>query len=54
MNPTPFASFLRFLIGFMLFISISFGVTFAVNSYTSARDEAQQAAAAEALMLQQK
>lgn len=53
MTPTPVGSFVRFLVGFLTFISVSFGVTIAVNTYASARDASQQASAAKALMLTQ-
>jgi len=39
-------SFLKFTLGFLTLISVSFVVTFAVNSYTVAQDEQQQTAAA--------
>jgi hypothetical protein len=51
MSGAPLNSFLRFLLGFMLFISMSLGVTFAVNSYATSRDAATQQAAAAAVML---
>ena len=50
MQPSPTTSFLRFLTGFMVFISLSFGITFAVNSYTVAQAKAQAATAAEAAL----
>ena len=43
---SPVGSFLRFFIGFMLFISISFGVALTVNSYTAKQSAEQQTAAA--------
>jgi hypothetical protein len=56
MSESPVNSFLRFFAGFVLFISLSFGITFTVNSYTTKRDTAAAAAAArvaaQALMLQ--
>jgi len=54
MESAPLSSFLRFFIGFMLFISMSFGVTFAVNSYTASQEKTQQTAAALQAMLKQK
>jgi hypothetical protein len=58
MSESPVNSFLRFFAGFVLFISLSFGITFSVNSYTTKRDAQRAAAsarvAAEALMLQMK
>ena len=44
-------SFLRFTLGFLGFIGISFGVTFAVNSYSAQQTAAaNQAAAFQALV----
>lgn len=40
-EPTALDSFLRFVLGFFVFIGVSFGVTYGVATYTS-----QQAAAA--------
>jgi len=54
MDQSSFSSFARFVIGFTLFISISFGVTFAVQTYASGQDAAQQQAAAAAAMLEYK
>jgi len=51
MNQSPVGNFLRFFLGFMLFISISFGITFAVNSYTQKQSVDQQTAAALQAML---
>ncbi len=45
MGGAPLNSFLKFAIGFMVFVSLSLGLTFAVSSYTASRDEAQQTAA---------
>ena len=45
-------SFLKFFVGFTLFISISFGVTFAVNEYTLTKSVDEQAAAALQAMLE--
>jgi hypothetical protein len=44
-------SFLKFLFGFLIFISVSFGVTFTVNKLAMAKDLAQAAAAARASTL---
>ena len=41
-------SFLKFLFGFLIFISVSFGVTFTVNKLALAKDLSQAAAAARA------
>ena len=53
MQQTPSNSFFRFLIGFIVFIAIFFGVTFGVSQISASQEPQQQAAAAEALMLQQ-
>ncbi|GEM_PF-1240680 len=49
MNPT--GSFLRFLVGFLTLISVSFAVTFTVNKYATEQEGARQAAAAMQAML---
>jgi hypothetical protein len=54
MAPAPLGSFLRFVIGFMLFISISFGVTYAVQKYAVGQQAQQQTAAALQAMLEHK
>lgn len=54
MNPAPANSFFKSLIGFLVFISVSFGVTYAVNTVAMNQEASQQAAAAKALMLEQK
>jgi hypothetical protein len=54
MQPSPTASFFRFVIGFFVFISVFFGVTIAVQKISASESAQQQAAAAEALMLGQK
>ena len=53
MNPSPVGSFAKFTIGFLIFISVSLGVTIAVNSYTEGQGEAQQTASAFQALLQQ-
>jgi len=53
MSPSPVGSFTRFLFGFTLLISISFGVTYAVQKYATGQDAAKQQAAAVAAMLKQ-
>lgn len=53
MTPAPVGSFVRFLIGFLIFISVSFGVTIAVNTYASSQDAQHQTAAAQEAMLKQ-
>ncbi len=50
MQPSPAGSFFRFVLGFFVFISLSFGITYAINSYTLAQEHAQQAAAADAAL----
>lgn len=50
MQPTPTNSFLRFLTGFVLFISLSFSITYAVSSYTIKQERLQTAAAAYAAL----
>jgi hypothetical protein len=52
MNPA--SSFVRFALGFLTFISVSFLVTFAVHSYTLAQDASAQAAAALQAMVSEK
>ena len=44
MNPAD--SFFRFLLGFLMFISLSFFITLAVHSYTIAQEVQDQTAAA--------
>jgi len=46
-------SFFEFATGFLLLITLSFGITFAVSRYTDEQDAQQAAAAARAVMLQQ-
>ena len=48
---TPAGSFIKFLTGFLTLITLSFALTYAVNSYATARDANQAAAAAKARML---
>lgn len=52
MQPTPTNSFFRFLVGFLTFIGLSFGITIAAQTYVMDKDVQQEAAAAKALMLQ--
>ncbi|MEK7134053.1 MAG: hypothetical protein AAB804_03200 [Patescibacteria group bacterium] len=54
MSPDPANSFLRFFVGFIVFISVSFGVTFAVQTYATTQNAAKQQAAAAATMLEYK
>ena len=44
-------SFLKFTIGFVTFLVLSFGLTLAISNYTKAQSTQQAAAAAIALML---
>jgi len=53
MAQSPIDSFARFFFGFTLLISISFGVTFAVQKYASGQSAQEQQAAAAAQMLEQ-
>jgi len=52
MNST--SSFFRFVLGFLTFISMSFVITFAVNSYTVAQDQREQTATALQALVEQK
>lgn len=49
---TPAGSFIKFLTGFLTLITLSFGLTYAVNSYATTRDATQAAAVAKAKMLE--
>jgi hypothetical protein len=51
MRPAQVNSFLRFTIGFLVFISVSFCVTIAANTMSRVKDADQAAAAARAMML---
>lgn len=44
---------MRFFLGFVVFISLSVGLTIAINLYTVKQVGEQQAAAAKAVMLKQ-
>lgn len=48
---TPAGSFIKFLTGFLTLITLSFGLTYAVNTYATARDSAAAAASAKEEML---
>jgi len=54
MQPAPVSSFFKFLVGFLTFISVSFGVTFTVQTYATGGDVDEQQAAALSALLQQK
>jgi len=53
MNPSPIGSFAKFVIGFLLFISLSLGITLGVNVYTSSQQQSDQTASAIQAMLKQ-
>lgn len=53
MEQSPLGSFAKFTVGFLVFISISLGVTVAVNQYTASQTAAAQNAAAIQAMLKQ-
>jgi hypothetical protein len=46
MQESSIDSFFKFFFGFLVFISVSFGVTFTVNKLIVAKDTSQAAAAA--------
>lgn len=53
MTGGAFDSFLKSVIGFAVFIFVSFGVTYAVQSASAQKEREQQAAAAlEAILIQ--
>lgn len=52
MNASPVSSFVRNLIGFGVFLGVSFGVTYAVNVIAAQQDAEKQVAAAAAKMLE--
>ena len=52
MQDSSVGSFFKFTLGFLTFITVSFGVTFTVNKMAQAKDVAQAAAAARAHALQ--
>ena len=54
MQRAPVSSFVRFVVGFLTFIGVSFGVTIGVNAYAGAQDSQQMAAAAISAMLETK
>ena len=51
MQPSSTASFFRFTVGFLTFISLSFGLTYAVHTYTITQEREQQAAAIRAALI---
>ena len=52
MRTSPVSSFTRNLIGFAVFLGVSFGVTYGVNTMTAQESQEEQVAAAAARMLQ--
>jgi hypothetical protein len=48
------SSFLRFVLGFSVFLSVSFGVTYAVNTISIKQEQERQTAAALKAMLGEK
>jgi hypothetical protein len=52
MRKSSTSSFFKFTFGFITFLVLSFGLTLAVSDYSKAQSAEQQAAAAEALILQ--
>jgi hypothetical protein len=52
MQPSPVSAFTRNLVGFAVFLSVSFGVTYAVNTITAKQTQEQQVAAAATRMLE--
>lgn len=52
MSPSPVSDFTRNVIGFAVFLSVSFGVTFAVNIFTAQESQEEQVASAAARMLE--
>jgi hypothetical protein len=51
MNQSPFGSFAKSVIGFLIFISLSLGITLGVNIYTSSQEKNDQTASAIQAML---
>jgi hypothetical protein len=49
--PSPVSSFLRFVVGFSVFLSVSFGVTYTVNTISEKQEMERQTAAALQAML---
>lgn len=52
MRETPVGSFVQSVFGFLLFISLSLGITYAVNAYATERAQAHVEAAFQAAALQ--
>jgi hypothetical protein len=53
MRPSPVSSFTKSLVGFSVFIGVSFGITFWVNMISIQESKDEQTAAAAARMLEQ-
>ena len=51
MDKSPLGSFAKSVIGFLIFISLSLGITVAVNSYESSQQKNDQTASAIQAML---
>ncbi len=49
--PAPVSSFLRFVVGFSVFLTVSFGVTYTVNTISVKQEQERQTAAALKAML---
>jgi hypothetical protein len=52
MQQSPVGSFFASVLGFLLFISVSLGLTYLVNSYATSRDQARAEEAFQAAALQ--
>lgn len=52
MRPSPVSDFTRNLVGFAVFLAVSFSVTYGVNMMTAGESQEDQVAAAAARMLQ--
>ncbi|MBM3272149.1 hypothetical protein FJY94_02605 [Candidatus Kaiserbacteria bacterium] len=52
MQQSAVGSFFQSVIGFLLFISVSLGITYLVNSYATTRDQAMAEEAFQAAALQ--
>lgn len=52
MKETPVGSFVQSVLGFLLFISVSLGITYLVNSYATTREQAIAEEAFQAAALQ--
>ena len=50
MRPSPVSSFIQFVIGFTVFVSVSLGVTIAASHYSIQNEGDQQASAIQAMV----